>query len=77
MCQISVVVEERGNQKKIMEGVTRLEVKDNGVLLNTFFEEPQEVPGVVISSIDFLGGAVVLVPAKFQGDDESKEKQDE
>lgn len=63
MCQISVVVEEEGNRKKIMDGVTRLEVKENGVVLNTFFEEPQEIGGVVISSIDFLGGAVVLIPS--------------
>jgi len=64
MCQISVVLEQDGKRKKIMDSVTQLEVKGNGVILNTFFEEPLEVSGVVISSIDFLGGAVVLSPSK-------------
>ena len=77
MCQISVVVEEEGSRKKIMDGVTKLEVKDSGVVLNTFFEEPQEVNGVVISSIDFLGGSVVLIPSEEHDSNKGKEKQDE
>ncbi len=62
MCQINVEMVEDGNRKKIMDGVIRLEVKGNGVVLNTFFEEPLEVPEVEISSIDFMGGSVVLKP---------------
>lgn len=60
MCQISVVVERQGQQETIMENVTRLDVKQNGVVLSSFFDEPKEVPGVVISHIDFLGGKVYL-----------------
>ncbi|WP_457573571.1 CooT family nickel-binding protein [Desulfolithobacter sp.] len=45
-----------------MEGVTGLEVTEEGVSLTTFFEEPKLVPDVTIARIDFLGGAVVLVP---------------
>jgi len=77
MCQISVVLEQDGKRKKIMDSVTQLEVKGNGVILNTFFEEPLEVPGVVISSIDFLGGAVILGPSKEITGNESKGEQDE
>ena len=60
MCQISVVVEHDGEQEKLMDNVTGLEVTDDGVVLTTFFEEPLSVTDVVISRIDFLGGTVVL-----------------
>jgi predicted RNA-binding protein len=60
MCQISVVVENDGEQEKIMDNVTGLQVTGEGVVLTTFFEEPLSVPDVVISRIDFLGGKVVL-----------------
>ncbi len=60
MCQISVVLENDGEQEKIMDNVTGLQVSAEGVMLTTFFEEPLSVPDVVISRIDFLGGKVVL-----------------
>lgn len=60
MCQISVVVENNGDQEAVMDNVTSLQVTGEGVVLTTFFEEPLSVPDVVISRIDFLGGKVVL-----------------
>ena len=60
MCQMSVVKTENDQEELIMESVTRLEVKDNGVEVSTFFEEPRFVPDVVVKSIDFLGGKVFL-----------------
>lgn len=60
MCQISVVVIQDGNEEKIMENVTGLDVTGEGVVLSTFFEEPKTVPDVAITRIDFLGGKVVL-----------------
>lgn len=60
MCQISVVVEKMGNQEKVLDNVTRLDVLANGVRLSTFFDEPKEIDNVHIASIDFLGGKVVL-----------------
>ena len=60
MCQISVVVEQNGEQEKVMDNVTGLQVIDEGVVLTTFFEEPLSVPDTVISRIDFLGGKVFL-----------------
>lgn len=60
MCQISVVVERDGNEEKILENVTRLDVTTQGVRLSTLFEDPQEVNNVSIQYIDFLGGKVVL-----------------
>lgn len=63
MCQISVLVEREGNLEKVMDNVTRLEVLEDGVRLSTFFEEPKDIQKVVISSIDFLGGKVLLSEA--------------
>lgn len=60
MCQISVVVECNGEQEKIMDNVTGLQVTDGGVVLTAFFEEPLSVPDALISRIDFLGGKVIL-----------------
>ncbi len=62
MCQISAVLERDDSRETIMEGVTGLEVTDEGVSLTTFFEDPKLVPEVTIARIDFLGGTVVLVP---------------
>ncbi|MCF8057464.1 MAG: CooT family nickel-binding protein [Desulfocapsa sp.] len=60
MCQMSVVRTENDKEELVMESVTRLEVKNNGVEISTFFEKPLFVSGVQIQSIDFLGGKVFL-----------------
>ncbi len=60
MCQMSVVTKENNKEVLVMESVTRLEVKDKGIEVSTFFEDPKFVPGVTVKSIDFLGGKVFL-----------------
>lgn len=60
MCQMSVLVRDREKEELVMESVTRLEVKDGGVEVSTFFEEPKFVPGVQVQTIDFLDGKVFL-----------------
>jgi len=60
MCQINVLLEHDGEQEKIMENVTRLEVTGEGVLVSAFFEEPKLVKSAWVKSIDFLGGTVTL-----------------
>ena len=60
MCQMRVLVLEDTNEELVMESVTRLEVKDNGVEVSTFFEEPKFVQDVRVQEIDFLGGKVFL-----------------
>ena len=60
MCQMSVVVVKKEEEELVMESVTRLEVKEGGVEVSTFFEEPKFVPGVQVQRIDFLGGKVFL-----------------
>jgi predicted RNA-binding protein len=57
---MSVMVLEGTSEELVMESVTRLEVKDNGVEVSTFFEEPKFVQNVRVQEIDFLGGKVFL-----------------
>jgi predicted RNA-binding protein len=60
MCQMNVVLKNNGEQEKIMENVTHLEVTGEGVLVSTFFEDPKLVKSAWVKSIDFLGGTVTL-----------------
>lgn len=60
MCQMSVVKTVNDEEELVMESVTSLVVKDKGVEVSTFFEDPKFVPDVVVLSIDFLGGKVFL-----------------
>jgi predicted RNA-binding protein len=57
---MSVLVRGSEEDTLVMESVTRLEVKDGGVEVSTFFEEPKFVPGVQVQTIDLLGGKVFL-----------------
>lgn len=60
MCQMSVLVLDGSAEELVMESVTRLEVKNNGVEVSTFFEDPKFVSEVRVQEIDFLGGKVFL-----------------
>ena len=57
---MNVVLEKDGEQEKVMENVTHLEVTGDGVLVSAFFEEPKLVKSAWVKSIDFLGGTVTL-----------------
>ncbi len=61
MCQMSVVLEKDGKQEKIMDAVARLEVTDEGVIINALFENPQVIAGAMVKEIDFLDGMVFLI----------------
>lgn len=63
MCQMSVVFEENGEKKTVMENVTLLEVEDEGVTVSTLFEVPQTIPAAFVKKIDFMGGVVTLAPS--------------
>ena len=60
MCQMNVVLEHGGEQEKIMENATHLEVTGEGVLVSTLFEEPKLVKSAWVKNIDFLNGTVTL-----------------
>ena len=57
---MSVLVRGEEKEELVMESVVRLVVKDNGVEVSTFFEEPVFVADVKVQEIDFLGGKVFL-----------------
>ncbi len=60
MCQISVVIERDGVEELVMEDVTNLVVDSDSLQISTLFEGPKTVEHVVIRSIDFMAGKVML-----------------
>ncbi len=60
MCQMNVVLEHDGQQEKVMDNVTGLEVTGDGIVVSTLFEEPKLVEAARVKSIDFAGGTVIL-----------------
>ena len=60
MCQMNVVLDHNGEQEKIMDNVTHLEVTDEGVVVSTLFEEPKLVKSAWVKDIDFQTGLVIL-----------------
>ena len=64
MCQMNVVLEHDGKQKKIMDNVTHLEVTGEGVVVSTLFEEPKLVKSAQVRNIDFQSGTLTLDNAR-------------
>ena len=69
MCQMSVVLEDNGEQKTVLENVTYLEAVEGGISVNTLFAEPTVVPDAFVQKIDFMGGTVTLAPLGVKKDD--------
>lgn len=67
MCQMSAVLSREGQQEKIMDNVTQLEVTSEGIVLHSLFEEPRLVPAARLQKIDFLAGTLTLVAADTGG----------
>lgn len=63
MCQMSVVIDQDGVEELVMEDVTSLVVDPGGMKISTLFEGPRLVEHVVLRSIDFMAGKVVLQQA--------------
>lgn len=57
---MSVVLEKDGQQQKIMENVSTLEVTAEGIRISTLFEQPKILTDTHLKKIDFLDGIVVL-----------------
>jgi predicted RNA-binding protein len=60
---MSVFIEENGEQKIIMENVTRLEAVEGDISVSSLFDEPVRVPTAFVKHIDFTGGKVLLSPS--------------
>ena len=71
MCQATAYLDDQ----KIMQDVIWLELTEGGVLLRTFFEEPQEVKGT-LKGIDLLKHRILLAsPEKVPGERVRNEKE--
>ncbi len=64
MCQMNIMLDKDGDQELVMENVTLLEVKGDGVEISTLFDAPQLIADVAVSRIDFNDGKVILTPTK-------------
>ena len=64
MCQMNVVIQQANENEEVIENVSKLETADNGVSLNSLFEESKFIPEVYVKSIDFMSGTVILSPLK-------------
>lgn len=62
MCQMNIMLDRAGDQELVMENVTLLEVKEGGVEISTLFDAPQQIRDVVVTTIDFTNGKVILSP---------------
>ncbi len=62
MCQMNIMLDRAGDQELVMENVTLLEVKDGGVEISNLFDAPQQIRDVVVTTIDFTNGKVILSP---------------
>ena len=61
MCQMCVVVEKGEKTEKILEEVVKVEIKNNGIMVSTFFDDPKFIDNVTIKEIDCLGSTVTLL----------------
>ena len=61
MCQARVFLVEEGQEEELMRDVVGIEIRPEGVLLKSFFEEPKLVKGEIFE-IDFLKHRVLLRP---------------
>ena len=61
MCQMSVILEQDGNETVVAESASLLEVVEDGIRISTLFEEPQFIKGAAVRAIDFLNGRVTVI----------------
>ncbi|MFH7320624.1 CooT family nickel-binding protein [Desulfurivibrio sp. D14AmB] len=57
---MTVLLEKDGREELVAEQASLLEAVENGVRIDTLFEAPRVVEGVLVASIDFLAGKVIL-----------------
>ncbi len=60
MCQMNVILMRNNHPETIMEEVSRLEVRDNEIVLSTLFNETKTVHEATIKDIDFVKNIVTL-----------------
>ncbi len=68
MCEMRIVSEQDGGEKVLGENITKLEVLANGVRVTSLFKGATEMSNMVIDSIDFTAGKIVLGEGKRYGE---------
>ncbi|OAG28739.1 CooT family nickel-binding protein [Thermodesulfatator autotrophicus] len=61
MCQAIALWLKDGQEKEIMRDIVEIEIKPDGLVLKSFFEEPKKVEGEIVA-IDFLKHKVFIKP---------------
>ena len=61
MCQMRIILKQGGREEVVLENAARLEVADEGILVNALFEQPKLIQGAAVSGIDFLENKVTLI----------------
>jgi len=61
MCQAKVFLLKDGQEEEVMKDVIGIEIRPEGLLLKSFFEEPKTIKGE-IAEIDFLKHRVLVRP---------------
>lgn len=60
MCQMNLFLQNNEQQEKILENISALEMRPEGILVSTLFEEPKLLKNTKLVKIDFLGGQTTL-----------------
>ena len=63
MCQMRIILKQGGREEVVLENAARLEVADEGILVNALFEQPKLIQGAAVSGIDFLENKVTVIKA--------------
>ncbi len=60
MCQMSIIVEQDGQEEIVLKNAAQLEAVEEGIKVSALFEEPITITDAFVSRIDFLDGEVRL-----------------
>jgi len=66
---MSIYLEQDGSEECVFENASRLDVSGDRISVSTLFEEPVQIQGVRIQSIDFLAGKVMLKKERTRRED--------
>jgi predicted RNA-binding protein len=59
MCEATVYVERNGQRERVLKGVIKVEITDQGIVLTSLVQPPQMIQGA-IRQVDLLKHSVTL-----------------
>jgi predicted RNA-binding protein len=60
MCEATVYVERNGQRERVLKGVIKVEITDQGIVLTSLVQPPQMIQGA-IRQVDLLKHSVTLI----------------